>query len=164
MIWCVVFKGPKAIPVYRAGLEEPHDIQAGAVAVQFLPYHYSFRWTYALLRENLKHPMDGWARLLWLCKIPLPVSETREWGKSCTYPFSLKEITSKLLWGDSFWVWVFKISLRNYFDEIQRKVASTCGKFVIDSKNTFAIALDFLQLFNSADTVLNALIYWGPTC
>lgn len=58
MIWCVVFKGPKAIPVYRAGLEEPHNIQAGAVAVQFLPYHFSFRWTNALLRENLKHPVD----------------------------------------------------------------------------------------------------------
>lgn len=164
MIWCVVFKGPKAIPVYRAGLEEPHNTQAGAVAVQFLPYHYSFRWTYALLRENLKHPVGGWARLLGLCKIPLPVSETREWGNSCTCPFSLKEITSELLWGDSFWVWIFKIFFRNYFDEIQRKVVSTYGKLVIDSKNAFAIALDFLQLFNSADTVLNALMYWGQIC
>lgn len=124
MIRCVAFKGPEAIPVYRAGLEEPHNIQAGAMAVQFLLYHYSFRWTNALLRENLKHAVDGWARLLWLCKFPLPVSETREWGNSCTYPFSLKEITSELLQGDSFWVLIFKISFRNYF-------ASTCGKFVM---------------------------------
>lgn len=164
MIWCVVFKGPKAIPVYRAGLEEPHGIQAGAVAVQFLPYHNSFRWTCALLRENLKHPVDGWARLLWLCKIPLPVSETRERGNSCTYAFSFKGNHFRASLGWFFLGLDFQNFFLNYFVEIQRKVASTCGKFIIDSKNTFAIALDFLQLFNIADTVLNALIYWGPTC
>lgn len=160
------FKGPKAIPVYRVGLEDLRSVHARAVALgDSFSNHFFFRRTFALLREKLKCPVDGWAGLLRLCKITLPVSEMREWGNSCTYPYPLssKETTSELLWGDSFCFGISRVSFRNCLAEIHRKFANP-EKFVIDSKDPFEIAPDFLELFSSAVAVLNALVHSGLTC
>lgn len=78
--------------------------------------------------------------------------------------FSSKETTWKLLWGDSSCFRISKVSFRKCLAEIHRKLANLYETLVIDSKDPFAIALDFLELFSSADAVLKFLIYSGLTC